>query len=139
MKASRSSGATRAPQPLILSTSFVQAARLSRCWMMIPASWHSKHAVRAFACSGPEGRSGICAQTASVTATRNDARRRSRFDMDVHLVEPIPEIAAGVPDTLRGLHTPLAVGGARHERVFPRPSRLPRVREGAARVLGVIL
>src|SRR5271156_204469 len=59
MRASRSAGSTTAPHFVILSTSFVQAALLRRCWRMMRASWHSRQAVVAFACIVPGGRSAV--------------------------------------------------------------------------------
>src|SRR5580692_10493715 len=63
MKLSRSAGSTSAPHLVILSTSFVHAPLLSRCWMMMRDSWHSVHAVVTFACTGPAGSSGDCARS----------------------------------------------------------------------------
>src|ERR1700694_887005 len=59
MSASLSLASTTAPHLIILSTSLVQAALLRRCCKMIRASWHSRHAVVAFAWIGPGGRSSV--------------------------------------------------------------------------------
>src|ERR1700733_1002311 len=59
MRASRSAASTTAPHFVILSTSFVHAPLLRRCWRMMRASWHSRQAAVALACMGPAGRSAV--------------------------------------------------------------------------------
>src|ERR1700756_2089252 len=108
MKASRSLGSTTAPHLIILSTSLVQAFLLSRCCRMMPASWHSAHAVCTFDCIGPGGRSADCAETRIVhenamspakMAAQKAAKARTSLclNMNLHLVDGIVEVPTRIP------------------------------------------
>ena len=55
----------------------VHAALLRRCCRMMRASWHSRHAVVAFACIGPAGRSAVTAPVGFRACTENGERTRS--------------------------------------------------------------
>src|SRR5580693_684674 len=78
MRASRSIGSTTAPHFVILSTSFVHAALLRRCWRMMRASWHSRQAVVAFACIGPAGRSAVTPAAAGFCAWAENGEANTR-------------------------------------------------------------
>ena len=98
MKAFRSPGSTTAPHLIILSTSFVHAALPNRCCTMMPDSWHSEHAVFILACSGPGGKSTDCgSNTGTHVSHRIIASDTLSLHMDLHPVNYIDEISAGVP------------------------------------------
>jgi hypothetical protein len=110
MKASRSAGSTTAPQLIILSTSFVHEAFPNRCCTMMPESWHSKHAVFILACSGPGGKSADCGHnTATHVSDRNKVSNTLSLDMDLHPVNHVDEISAGVPLHRIRLHAALGI------------------------------
>src|SRR5271170_2719891 len=92
MRASRSVGSTTAPHFVILSTSFVHADLLRRCWRMMRASWHSRQAVVALACIAPAGSSaatlapaGFWAWAANGEAAANTSRARKIPDQQMRL------------------------------------------------------
>src|SRR3954452_9393905 len=109
-----------APHLIILSTSLSHAPLLRRCCRIIRASWHSVQALRTFACIAPSGRSGDCARN-TVLARAMNARAAVLYfkplclDMDLHLVDNVVEVSAGIP--LRGLrlNASLTVRRARHD------------------------
>lgn len=135
-KASRSPKSTTAPQFIILSTSFVHAAFPNRCCTMMPESWHSKHAVLILASCGPGGKSADCGYN---TATHvNDSNKTSStlsLDMDLHPVNDVDEISAGVPLHGIRLYAALGIGSAGHDRVSARLGRVPRITPKAPRVM----
>src|ERR1700674_975780 len=98
MKESRSAGSTSAPHFVILSTSFVHAPLLSRCCTMMPASWHSVHAVRTFARGGPPRHSGEWARSNGSRPIRGIAKTRPTcvnvlsLDIDLHLVNGVVHV-----------------------------------------------
>src|SRR5207253_6028667 len=136
IKASRSPGSTTAPHLIILSTSFVHAAFPNRCCTMMPASWHPKHAAFTLACSGPDGKSADSAhKTATHVSDRSKASNTLSLDMDLHPVNDVDEISAGVPLHRIRLCAALGVGSAGHDRVSARPRSIPRITPKAPRVV----
>ena len=127
MKASRSPGSTTAPHLIILSTSFVHAAFPNRCCTTMPEPWHSRHAVFILDCSGPGGKSADCADTATHVSDRSKANNTLSLDMDLHPVNDVDEISAGVPLHRIRLHAPLCIGSARHDRVSARLWGVPGI------------
>src|SRR5581483_10859140 len=123
MSASRSLGSTIAPHFVILSTSLVHAALLRRCWTMMRASWHSVHAVVAFAAMTPSGSSSLiftfCCAVPAISMQSTRLARATTWigfvlgNMDLHLIYGVVQIAAGIPQWLLGLNATLAVGGTR--------------------------
>src|ERR1700723_2535490 len=111
MSGSRSLASTTAPHLIILSTSFVHAALLSRCCRMILASWHSVHAVVAFCAIGPAGRGAVRldrepfgpgAQKGGDPGRSNTREPPPAIHfpilshMDLHLIDGIVKIAARI-------------------------------------------
>src|SRR5437868_15428868 len=90
IKASRSPGSTSAPHLIILSTSLVHAALPNLCCTIMVASWHSKHAVFTFGCSGPDGRTADCPYRSGMNMSdRNVAKERLCLDIDLHPVNDV--------------------------------------------------
>src|SRR5229473_1452119 len=136
MKASRSPGSTTAPHLIILSTSFVHAAFPNRCCTMMPESWHSKHAVFILACSEPGGKSADCGRnTGTHVSDRSKASNALCLDMDLHPVNYVDEITAGVPLHRIRLHAALGIGSSGHDCVSARLRRVPGITPKAPRVV----
>ncbi len=116
MKASRSFGSTTAPHLVILSTSFVHAAFPNRCCTMMPESWHPKHAALILACNGPDGKSADSAhKTATHVSDRSKASQLLGLDMDLHPVNDVDEISAGIPLHRIRLRAALGIASAGHD------------------------
>src|SRR5579864_1137917 len=142
MRASRSCGSTSAPHLVILSTSLVHAALLSRCCTMMRASWHSVQAVVALACTGPAGNSGLEADWAharvDTKATTNRETATLSLYMDLHLIDGVVQITAGIPNGSRGLRAALAIGGTGDDGVVSGLWRLPRIAEQSPCIVSVL-
>src|SRR5215469_8390330 len=108
---------------------------------MIRDSWHPVQAVVTLACIGPSGRAGAgdCAKTMHGTVSaRVETANILTLHMNLHRIDGVVEIAAGVPDWRRGLHAAFAVGSAGRDRIFARLRRLPRQAPHAPRVARVL-
>src|SRR6266700_7051315 len=135
MKASRSPGSTTAPHVIILSTSFVHAAFPNRCCTMIPESWHPKHAAFILACSSPGGKSADCAHNTATHVSDRKASNTLSLDMDLHPVNDVDEISAGVPLHRIRLRAALGIGSAGHDCVIAPLRRVQRITPKAPRVV----
>src|SRR6266849_5297997 len=115
---------------------------------MMRASWHSMQAVVALLRMGPGGRSSSgfcggfgdpadCPHSAAPAARASAAISRAlRGHMNLHLIDSVVEIAAGVPNRRGRLGTAPAVARARHNDVVAALRWLPVVAPQAPRIAG---
>src|ERR1700746_3878396 len=109
---------------------------------MMGALWRSVQDVVAFACMGPAGNSGVEADWAharvDTQATTNRETATLSLYMDLHLIEGVVQITAGIPNGSRGLCAALAVGGTGDDGVVSGVWRLPRIAEQSPCIVGVV-
>jgi hypothetical protein len=81
---------------------------------MILASWHSVHAVRTLAWTGPAGKSGDCERATedAPSKRKSEAVPVLRLNMNFHPVDGVVKISARVPDCGFRLSASLVISGA---------------------------